>query len=169
MTAELAIAVPEIRRANKAQAAEFFDISLPTLESWMRKGAPVIQRGSRGISWILDLNAVARWHYEGRAEMGEIDPDAMSPADRKAWYEGESKKRDLQIRDRELIPVAEVERTISVAFAAIAQDIRAIPDNLERRHGVSQDVAVSVESALYEALDALAERLATLASVGGEE
>lgn len=167
--ADVAVAVPEVRRANKAQAAEFFDISLPTLEAWLRKGAPVVQRGSRGIGWILDLNAVARWHYESRIESGDVDPDSLPPAERKAWYEGEAKKRELQIKDRELIPAPDVERAVATAFAAIAQDLRAIPDNLERRHGMDGETAQRVEEAIFEAMESLADRLSSLAPVGLEQ
>jgi hypothetical protein len=88
---------------------------------------------------------------------------------RRAWYEGEAKRRDLQVKDRQLIPVAEVEETIATAFAALAADVRAIPDNLERRSGVSGDVAELVEEALNEAMDAMADRLAVLAPVSEEE
>jgi phage terminase Nu1 subunit (DNA packaging protein) len=165
----IALNCPEIRRANKAQAAEFFDVTLPTIDAWIRKGAPVLQRGSRGVSWVLDLRAMAEWAYAGKSEHADADPDALAPAERKAWYEGETKKRELQVRDRELIPAAEVEQVVATAFAAIAQDIRAIPDNLERRLGIDSAVAEAVEGVLFETMDAIADRLASLAPVSTEE
>jgi len=65
--------------------------------------------------------------------------------------------------ERRLIPAAEVEQTVATAFAAIAADLKAIPDNLERRHGISGTTAAEVERAIFEAMDALADRLATFA------
>ena len=65
--------------------------------------------------------------------------------------------------ERRLIPAAEVEQTVATAFAAIAADLKAIPDNLERRHGISGTTAAEVEHAIFEAMDALADRLATFA------
>lgn len=165
----IASACPEVRRANKAQAAEFFDVTLPTIDAWIRKGAPVMQRGARGVSWVIDLRAMSEWVYSGRSENADIDPDSLPPSERKAWYEGETRKRELQVRDRELIPAAEVEQAIATAFAAIAQDMRAIPDNLERRHGIDPQTAEQVESALLEEMDHLADRLAALAPVGADE
>jgi len=165
----IAQSCPEIRRANKAQAAEFFDVTLPTIDAWIRKGAPVLQRGSRGVSWVIDLRAMAEWSYAGKSENIDIDPDALAPAERKAWYEGETKKRELQVRDRELIPAAEVEQVVATAFSAIAQDLRAIPDNLERRIGVDAAVAEAVEGVLFEAMDAIADRLSLLAPVSTAE
>lgn len=163
------VACPDVRRANKAQAAEFFDITLPTLDAWIRKGAPVMQRGSRGISWVIDLRAMAEWVYSGQRSDADLDPDALPPSERKAWYEGEAKKRELQIGAKELIPAADVEQTVATAFAAIAQDVRAIPDHLERRHGVAPDVAEQVEQALFEAMDAMADRLSAFAAVSTDE
>ncbi|MCK7461100.1 MAG: DUF1441 family protein [Sphingobacterium sp.] len=163
--ADPAISIPDIRRANKAQVAQFFDISLPTVETWIRQGAPVAQRGARGVSWVIDLLALAEWRFSSRTNQGGIDPETLPPGERKLWYDGETKRRELQVRDRELIPVADVEQAIATAFSAIAQGIRSIPDNLERRIGCSPDVAEAVERILDEEMTALSERLADLAPV----
>lgn len=163
------LSVADLRKATKAQTAEFFGVSLTALEAWIRKGAPVVQRGSRGVGWVLDLHEVARWYYGGRPENpGETDPELLSPAERKAWYEGEAKRLELQVKARNLIPVSDVEETVATAFAALAQDLRAIPDNLERRYGVSGEVALRVEEALFEAMEVLADRLSTLAPISRE-
>lgn len=157
-----------LRIASKAQCAEFFEVSLPTIEAWVRKGMPVVQVGAKGIAWEIDLLEACKWRFAGISTGPEADPDSMEPMQRRAWYEGEVRKRDLQVKDRELIPVAEVETVVATAFAALASDIRAIPDNLERRHGVSGDVAEQVEEALNEAMDAIADRLSRMAPVREE-
>ncbi len=154
------------RYGNKAQVAEFFDVSLPTVEAWLRKGMPIMQRGSKGVAWVVDLCAAAQWRFGSQSSGGEIDPDELEPIPRKAWYEGEVKKRELQIKDGELIPVAEVEKAVATAFSAIASDILAIPDHLERRYGVGPDVAAQVGELLADSMDALADRLSTLSPVG---
>lgn len=153
-----------VRIGNKAECAEFFGVSLPTIEAWIRKGLPVEQKGSKGVSWVIDLLVAAEWRFAGRSG-DDQDPESMEPQDRKAWYDGETKRRDLQIKDRELIPAQDVERVIATAFAAIASDVRAIPDNLERKHGISGEVAEAVESELHLAMDTLASRLAEMAPV----
>lgn len=158
-----------LRTATKAGCAEFFGISLPTVEAWVRKGMPVQQQGSRGVAWAIDLLAAAEWKFAGSARGdGEADPEDMAPAERKAWYEGETKRRDLQVRDRELIPAGDVERVIATAFAALASDVWAIPDLLERKHGVSGEIAGQVADALAPAMEALAGRLSAFASLDAE-
>ena len=152
------------RRVNKAELAAWFDVSLPTIEAWIRRGMPISQRGSRGVPWVIDILEVAEWRFSGRADNdGETDPERLSPSDRKAWYEGEARRRDLQERDRELIQAIEVEQAIRTAFAAIGQSLRSIPDNLERRIGISPAVAEQIEEILDEEMTALADRLSSLA------
>lgn len=161
--------VGRLRKANKAEVAEFFDVSIKAVDGWVRRGCPVVERGRMNVPWVFDLLDVASWRITGQRTDADVDPDTLPPSERKAWYEGETRKRELQVRDRELIPAAEVEQAIATAFAAIAQDMRAIPDNLERRHGIDPQTAEQVESALLEAMDHLADRLAVLAPVGADE
>lgn len=157
-----------LRAANKAQIAEFFDVSVKAVDGWVRRGCPVVKRGNRSTPWQLDALAVAEWRFGGGSSAEEVDPDLLTPQDRKAWYESEAKRLDLQERSRELITAQEVERVIALTFSAIAQNLRAIPDNLERRHGISGEVAEMVESALFESMDEMADRLSSLAAVEEE-
>lgn len=162
---DIAAQCPEIRRANKAEAAQFFEITLPTLEKWLREGAPVLQRGSRGVSWVLDLRALAQWHYEVRRSDGSVDPETLSPAERKLWYDGETRRRDLQIRDRELIPASEVESAVAQAFASLAQAVQSLPDVLEQDAALTPEQAESAERALHRALNGMADQLGSLSPV----
>ena len=165
MTKAAGIEVPDIRRANKAQAAEFFGISLMTLDAWIRDGAPVAQRGAKRVAYVLDLRAIAEWKYTPRQFDSEVDPERLPPNERKQWYEGEHKRRELQVRDRELIPVAELEEAVITANAAVAQTLLSLPDNLERRAGLAPAQAEVIEQAIHEAMNDLADRMATLAPV----
>lgn len=158
------------REANKAQAAEFFQVSVNTIDAWLRRGAPVVERGAAGRPWKIDLWRMAQWRLQASgAGDGDAAPERMTPQDRKAWYESEIKRRDLQRLDGELVPVEDVERVIATAFAAIAQELRALPDNLERRFGVPGDVAERVEEGVFRVMDELADRLSVLAPVESGE
>lgn len=155
--------VGRLRKANKAEVAEFFDVSIKAVDGWVRRGCPVVERGRLNVPWVFDLLQVAEWRITGKRADADIDPDSLPPSERKAWYEGETKKRELQVRDRELIPADEVERVFAAAFAAFVQNARAIPDALERRHGVDAGTAEKVDLAIVEALTALADDIKELA------
>lgn len=162
--------VGRLRKASKAEVAEFFDVAVPSVDAWIRRGCPVVQRGKQGQAWVFDLLAVAEWRFSGSSTAGEdFDPDRLQPAERKAWFDSETKRRDLQIRDRELIPAGEMEACIASAFGSLSQGLRSIPDNLERRIGCSADVAEAVEQAIEAEMDAVADVLSRLAPVGVEE
>ncbi len=108
---------------------------------------------------------MAQWRYGVGEQDSEFSPEALPPAERKAWYESETKRRDLQLRDRELISAAELEPAILTAFSQFAQNTQSIGDMLERRHGISPDVAVIVENALLVYLDEIADVLAVFGPV----
>lgn len=163
--AQVADGIPDIRAGNKADCAQFFGVTLPTVDKWIRDGMPTVQRGSQGVSWVIDLHAAAKWRYEARLPSGELDPETLPPNERKLWYDGETRRRELQERDRHLIPDGEVEQTIATAFAAVAQSMLALPDDLERRAGLSPAQSDAVQQAVHESLNDLADRLASLATV----
>lgn len=165
--------IPVPRRANRNGVAAFFGVSVGTVDAWTLNGCPCAVKGSRGVSAVYDLLAVARFRFVQQGEMSfngsePKDPEFMPPAERKAWYESEIKRRDLQVRDRELIPAEEVGKVVATSFSAIAQTIRALPDNLERRYALPPEVVEGIERTLDEALDGLADHLAVLAIVDTE-
>lgn len=161
--------IPESRRANRAGVAAFFGVSVGAVDSWTRSGCPCAVRGSRGVSAVYDLLEVARFRLVPKKQADgnpdAIDPKKLAPGERKAWYESEIKRRDLQIRDRELIPADEVGRVIATSFSAIAQTIRSLPDNLERRYSLPADVVEGIERTMDDALDGLADHLSVLAVI----
>jgi phage terminase Nu1 subunit (DNA packaging protein) len=155
------------RKATKAQLAEFFDVSIPTIDAWIRKGMPVVERGSKTTPWVFDLLAVTLWKFapDAAGEDAPVDPERLPPGERKAWYDSEMRRREMQKDDRELIPAAEVGQVVATAFAAVAQSIRSLPDNLERRLSLAPEVVDEIGRAMDEHLDDLAARLQILGPV----
>lgn len=154
--------VGRLRRANKAEVAEFFDMSIKAVDGWVRRGCPVVERGRLNKPWVFDLLAVAEWRISGRTADMEIDPTTLPPAERKAWFESEMKRRELQKDDRELIPAADLESCIARVFGALSQGLRSIPDNLERRTGCSPDIAEAVERIIEAEMESVADILTTI-------
>lgn len=126
-----------LRSANKAEVAEFFDVSVGSVEAWIRRGCPVFQRGRRGYPWIIDLLAVAQWRYGVTDEPERTDPDDMTPKDRKDWYDGEKKRREMMVEDRELIPVSEFDAEYSRVIKIVAAGLETLPDKLELDAGLT--------------------------------
>jgi phage terminase Nu1 subunit (DNA packaging protein) len=51
----------EIFFLNKAELAADLDVSLPTVDGWLRRGCPVLERGDRGRSYKFDWRDVVEW------------------------------------------------------------------------------------------------------------
>ncbi len=153
--------VPAVRKANKAEVAEWFGVSIPTVEQWVRSGCPVIQRGSRGVSWEIDLLEVAKWRYGAReaADDGGFDPDQASPKDRKDWFDSEFRRRQLQERDRELIPAGEVEAGLAALIQQTVRTLDTLGDVLERDCGISGQVVERIHKATDAAREELYQRV----------
>lgn len=158
----LAIAVPIKRRANKNELAEFFGVSLPAVDAWIRKDIPAVQRGRKGAPWVFDLRAVAQWYYSsavGETEDGEIDPERMEPRDRKDWYDGESKRRDIAEKAGELMTVEDYMEGQAVLLKGIAASLETLPDLLERRCNLKPDAIELVREVLDDHRTEVANRI----------
>lgn len=67
------------------------------------------------------------------------NPDEMLPADRKLYYQAEDlrqsvllKMRKNALEARDVIPAAEVEQALALAFKSIALFLDSLPDKMER-------------------------------------
>src|SRR5216684_4448536 len=48
--------------ANKAEIAEIAEVSLKTIDDWIRKGAPVHRRGRNGVGYEIAVAPFMEWH-----------------------------------------------------------------------------------------------------------
>lgn len=62
-----------------------------------------------------------------------------------------------------LIPVSEVEQVVTLAFAAVAQTLLSLPDELERSVGMDPEQAEFAEKTIHNAMNGLADQLARFA------
>ena len=51
-----------MRLLNKSELAEKMGVSRPTVDGWIRRGAPAVQRGGKNGGWQFDLEAVELWY-----------------------------------------------------------------------------------------------------------
>lgn len=87
------------------------------------------------------------------------DPGGMDPYKRKAYYQAEHEKLQLQVARRELIPRIESEQEMAAMFKITAECFDTLPDVLERDCGLSPLVLVSLEDQLDKAREQLYQRL----------
>ena len=151
--------IPPIRCANKSEACAFFGVTEKVFNVWVHDGCPVVQRGARGVGWVVDLLAIAEWRYASMTEDGRIDPETLNPSERKQWYDGEAKRIELQVRSRQLVAVPELEELLGTSYSFTTQSLLSLPDLLERKAGLTPDQAEMAEVAIHEVLTTLADNL----------
>lgn len=159
-----------LRRLNKGELAQFFEVSPQAVDGWIRRGCPYVEKGRPGQPWVFDALDVAKWRFGEQADSSApIDPDLLPPQDRKAWFDSEVRRRELQLQDRELIPASEVEHCVARAFSTLAQGLRSVPDNIERRTGCAPELIEAIEIALESEMSAIADMLSELTPMPEEE
>jgi phage terminase Nu1 subunit (DNA packaging protein) len=133
--------IPAVRRANKAEVALWFGVSLPAVDGWIRRGCPVVQRGARGVAWVLDLLAVAEWRLKGSSR----DADELSPTEYRAYWQGKNEQLKFDVASRELIPSEDVGRGYSLLVKSLAAFCDSLPDVLERDAGLPPEALEIVQ------------------------
>lgn len=77
-------------------------------------------------------------------------------------FKAANSKLDYEIKIGKYVLRDDVRRAVSVAFATIAQNLRSMPDNLERRLGLAPEVINSISIEIDEIMNNLASELEEL-------
>jgi len=146
--------LPPCRTANKARLAEFFGVSLPAVDGWIRRGCPVLQPGSSGVPWVFDILAVEAWRA-GRLPNTSRDFDDLPPREQLDFVRAQRENLKLGQEQRQLIPASEVERIASEAFKSLALVLSTLPDALERGCGLQPDAVARAQTIIDDARESL--------------
>lgn len=52
------------RIVNRADLATLCNVTLPTVDAWVRRGCPAVERGSKGREWQFDFAEVVQWRID---------------------------------------------------------------------------------------------------------
>lgn len=91
---------------------------------------------------------------------GRVDPEKLDPFKRKAHYQAEAQRLDLERQAGELIPRIEMEREQARVFGALAQKFEVLTDVVERDCGMTPQQIARLEKAINEMRQMLYEELA---------
>ena len=91
---------------NKAEIAEIAEVSLKTIDDWIRKGAPVHRRGSNGVGYEIAVAPFMEWHRarEMGVPIGDYrrqqleDVKKQKEAQRVRTLEADNKRLRLELR-----------------------------------------------------------------------
>jgi phage terminase Nu1 subunit (DNA packaging protein) len=114
---------------NRSGVADMFGVALTTVDTWVRAGCPVVQRGSRGVEWSFNTADVARWREDERAKQaaGAAPQDEDELRKRRMVAETLTAELTLAKARGEVAPIDQVERMMARAFAEVRAGMRNIP------------------------------------------
>ena len=90
-------------------------------------------------------------------EAGDVDPDKLPPEKRRAWFQSERERMEVEAKAGKLIPALEHERDRARLVGMVVQAFETLPDVLERDEGLQphqvervQQVLDGVRAKLYD-------------------
>lgn len=146
------------KKVNRAELAEFFGVSLPTISAWVTRGCPFLERGQKGKEWSFDTAQVAEWRREQAVAdaLGDTSKMDIEEANRRsAVANAEIREIELRRMKGELVEIADVAATVGDDYARCRARMLAIPSKITPRLSQLTDPAAiraTVETAITEAL-----------------
>jgi len=142
---------------NKAGLAETFGVTLPTVNAWMKKGAPFIEMGGAGKQWLLNTADISRWR-EQQAMVNAIgdsrDMDFDEARRRKTAAEASMAELELAVQKGELVEIESVADTVGQDYANCRAKLLNITARLIGE--LTQDQCDMIDGEIREALTELA-------------
>lgn len=172
------------------ETARFFDVSEPTIQSWLEDGCPFVDKGGQGKAWKLDLRAVKDWLDAREAEqaaarerraaedkqlamellggtattLGGAQASKLSPKDTRDLYQAEQARANIAKMRGELVPASDMQSKLSHTMRFLRDELLQIPDRLGREHGLSTEQVEAIEASVERALVDTSKRLAELSA-----
>jgi len=117
------------RTLGKQEIADLFGVSETSVDAWIRKGCPIIQRGSKGVAWQINSAAVSNWLRERDVEnaTGNNLSDEQELKRRKLAAETQKAELEMLRVKGELVPLKQLERSLANTFAELKTNMRNIP------------------------------------------
>lgn len=123
------VALVKGKQVTRQALADVFGVSLPTIDAWVRKGCPFVEKGGRGQEWQFNTAQVSKWLRDRDVEeaTGGIPDDMDELKLRKQKAETELAELELAEKKGEVALIAEFERAQAMVFAAIRANIMNVP------------------------------------------
>lgn len=113
---------------NRGECAEFFGVTPPTVDGWVRAGCPV-KKGQKGVASEFNSAEVARFLREKAREEGSGTTLADENQLKRRKLAAEAERAELEVaKARGLVaPIREFERAQSMLMAAIRANVMQVP------------------------------------------
>lgn len=114
---------------GRQELADLFGVSGPTIDSWMRAGAPYITQGSKGVSWEINTAEISEWLVNRAVDeaTGKVQADDATIERRMKTAKMLRQELTLEKEKGVVAPIDEMEQALTVVFAEMRAAMRIIP------------------------------------------
>lgn len=138
---------------NRSQISKALNISLPTVDIWVRNGCPHERKGKK---YIFSLPEVYKWKkLQDKGEVGSLEIERA----RLAKEQADKYSLDNAVKRGELVPVGDVTRVWESRIGACRSRLLGLPGRISPHVVACSNVAevkALLERYIYECLDDLA-------------
>lgn len=158
------------RIVSRAELADIFGVTPPTVDRWVSQGCPVAKEGGRGRAYEFNTADVREWRDQ------VIRDDARSTAEaseqellrRELAAKTELAELRLAKEKRVVAPVQDMLRAMTVANAKVRASLRTLADRIPRMI-VGETNEARIKSVLKSEIDQALKSLATASLVTDED
>ncbi len=149
------------RNLNRAEMAEFCGIALTTLDDWLRRGCPYVQRGSKGKAWVFNSAKVVQWRADDiRSETAGVQVASADELKRRK-LEAETELVELELAEAKglVAPIEQMERAQSKAFGEVRANLRNVLPARTAGRIAGEKNETKIKAVLLEEIDLALEAL----------
>ncbi len=119
---------------TRAELANLLGITPPTVDRMVAQGCPVAKEGGRGRAYQFNTADVIAWREEGLRSSLQSTSKATEAELLRRELAAKTELAELKLarEKREVAPVSELTRAMSLAFAGVRSNMRTIPDRVPR-------------------------------------
>jgi len=113
---------------NRAATADLFGIAMTTLDDWVRRGCPAVERGSRGKPWKFNSAEVHGWREDCIREEASGVQVASNDELKRRKLEAETEMVELELAQaKDLVaPIEQIQRAMAKAFGEVRAGLRNV-------------------------------------------
>lgn len=147
---------------NRTEMADHLGVVMTTLDDWVRRGCPVVQRGSRGRPWQFNSADVRAWRDEDiRRDASRVET-ASNDELRRRKYQAETELVELELARAkdQVVEVEQYERALAKVFGEVRTNLRTVLPERAVRRLLGENEETRFKASLLEEVDQALEALA---------
>ncbi|WP_298938126.1 terminase small subunit [uncultured Ruegeria sp.] len=147
---------------NRTETADQFGIAMTTLDDWVRRDCPVVQRGGRGRPWQFNTADLMKWREADIRAQSQGVQSASADELKRRKLEAETEMAELDLaKAKDLVaPIEQIERALSKAFGEVRANLRNVVPGRAARRLVGETNQTIIKVVLLEEIDQALEALA---------